>query len=256
MFASVGFIGAGRITRIMLGGWKKAGLLPQQIGVFDIKPEAVERLQAEFPVITAATLAQVASADLVFGALHPPVMAGMLPDLATHLKEKSVFCSLAPKLKLAMLAEALGGFGRLVRMNPNAPSIIGQGFNPLAFGAGLPAEAQHAFLDLMRPLGQSPVVAEHLLESYAVITAMGPTYFGFQFAELEVLAESFGIETQAAREAIRTMLHGTVELLFASALPRAQALDLVPVRPLAAQEAEISAMLQREIGGIYAKLSS
>ena len=55
---------------------------------------------------------------------------------------------------------------------------------------------------------------------------------------------------------MRAMLHGTVDLLFASDVPREVALDLVPVRPLAEQEADITAMLQRQIGGIHAKLTS
>ena len=84
---------------------------------------------------------------------------------------------------------------------------------------------------------------------------MGPTYFGFQFAEVERLAESFGLTPDAARAAVRQMLHGTVDLLFASDLPRRQALDLVPVRPLAEQEAEIVGMLQKQIGGMHAKLT-
>ena len=256
MFDSIGFIGAGRVVRIMLGGWKRAGVQPRRVSVYDVSPEAVARLQADHPEVVAATLEQAAGEALVFAALHPPVMAELLPALVSHLAPGAVFCSLSPKLKLATLKEKLKGFDRLVRMNPNAPGMIGQGYNPVAFGDGLPADARRAFLERVAALGQSPVVPEKLQESYAVITAMGPTYFGFQFAEVEKLAGSFGMEADAAREALRAMLHGTVELLFASDVPRTQALDLVPVRPLAAQEAEITGMLQSQIGGIYAKLTS
>ena len=256
MFNSVSFIGAGRVARIMLGGWKKAETMPSQVLVYDTNPGAVAALQADHPAVIAVSLEEAANADLVFGALHPPAMPEMLAALAGKLKADAVFCSLVPKVKLATLAEKLGGFNRLVRMNPNAPGIIGQGFNPVAFGDGLPLVARQAFLSLVKPLGQSPQVEEKLLESYAVISAMGPTYFGFQFSEVEALANSFGLEGPAAREAMRAMLHGTVDMLFSSDLPREKALDLVPVRPLAEQEAEITGMLQRQIGGIYAKLTS
>ena len=76
------------------------------------------------------------------------------------------------------------------------------------------------------------------------------------FDEVEKLANTFGLDPAAAREAMRAMLHGTVDLLFSSDLPREKVLDLVPVRPLAEQEGEIVGMLQRQIGGIYAKLTS
>ena len=43
-----GFIGAGRITRIMLGGFKRAGRLPQQIVVTDSNQEALDALKRHF----------------------------------------------------------------------------------------------------------------------------------------------------------------------------------------------------------------
>ena len=256
MFDSVSFIGSGRVAHIMLGGLKRAHALPRVILAYDANPAAVAALQAEFPVVAAATLSEAAGADLVFGALHPPAMPEMLASIAGKLKDSAVFCSLSPKVKLATLKEKLGGFSRLARMNPNSPGIIGKGFNPIAFADGVPAATRSELLNLLKPLGQSPQVEEKLLESYAVISAMGPTYFGFQFAEVDKLANAFGLAPEAAREAILAMLHGTVDLLFASDLPRDKALDLVPVRPLAEQEAEITGMLQKQIGGIYAKLTA
>lgn len=255
-FDSISFIGSGRIARIMLGGWKKAKVLPRSLMVFDTNPAAVTALQADFPAVQSVTLEEAAGADLVFAALHPPAMAEMLASIAGKLKAQAVFCSLAPKVKLAALKEKLGGFGRLVRMNPNSPSIIGQGYNPIAFADDLPATARDQLLALLKPLGQSPEVAEKLLESYAVISAIGPTYFGFQFAEVEALANSFGLDRNAAREALRSMIVGTADMLFASDLETAQVLDLVPVRPMAEHEAEIKQMLQKQLGGVYAKLTS
>lgn len=256
MFESVGFIGAGRVARIILGGWKRAGQTPGLVLVHDVNPEAVKTIQAEFPNAKAATLAEVAGAKLVFAALHPPVMAETLAAIAGHLSADAVLCSLAPKVKLATLAEKLGGFARLARMNPNSPSIIGQGYNPIAFGDGLPEDARTALRNALAPLGQSPEVAENLLETYAVISAMGPTYFGFQLAEVERLALSFGLDDAAARNAMRAMLHGTADLLFASDVPQAVALDLVPVRPMAEYEDEIRQKLREKLGGIHAKLMS
>lgn len=209
MFKSISFIGAGRIAHIMLGGWKKARSLPPNILAFDASPAAVVVLQTGFPAVKAATLEECAACDLVFGALHPPAMSEMLGKLAGKMHQEAVFCSLAPKLKLAALQSKLGGFARLARLNPNAPAIVGKGYNPIAFAEGLSAEARQDLLALLSPLGAIPEVAENLLESYAVISAMGPTYFGFQIAELQEQAQTFGLSPAAAREAIRAMLQGT-----------------------------------------------
>lgn len=256
MLNTVSFIGSGRIARIMLGGWKKANVLPRTIIAYDSNPAAVAALQADYPSLKAATLEEAADAALVFAALHPPVMPEMLAAISGKLREDAILCSLVPKIRLAVLKEKLGGFGRLARMNPNAPSIVGQGYNPITFADGLPAAARDELLTLLQPLGQTPEVAEQLLESYAVISAMGPTYFAFQYAEVAALAGSFGLDQQATRKAMRAMLAGTAEMLFASDLPMGQVLDLVPVRPMAEHEPAITQMLQKQLGGIYAKLTS
>lgn len=256
MFESIGFIGAGRVARIILGGWKHAGRMPAHIAAYDANPDAVKALQAEFPEVHSGSLAEAAGAQLVFAALPPPMMGEALTDLSGHLRHDAVLCSLAPKVKLSTLAEKLNGFSRLARLNPNAPSIIGKGYNPIVFGDALPEAERSALKALLAPLGQSPEVAEPLLETYAVISAMGPTYFGFQFAEVERLAESFGLDAVAARKAMLAMIEGTAALLFASAVPQVMALDLVPVRPLAEHEADIQQMLRDCITGIHTKLIS
>jgi len=256
MFDSISFIGSGRVARIMLGGWQRTQAMPKSVLVYDTNAQAVSALQAEFPLVKGATLDEAAGADLVFAALHPPMMGETMASIAGKLKADAVLCSLAPKVKLAALKEKLGGFGRLARMNPNSPSIIGEGYNPVVFADELPGAAREQFLALVKPLGQSPQVAEHLIETYAVISAMGPTYFGFQFAEVAALAKSFGLDDAAARQALRAMLIGTADLLFASDVPQEKALDLVPVRPMAEHEPAIKQMLKTQLGGIYAKLTS
>lgn len=256
MFASVSFIGSGRVARIILGGWKRAGALPDKLLAFDAHRDAVATLQADFPSLQMGSLEEAAAADLVFVAVPPPAVAELLASIAGKLKRDTVLCSLAPKVKLSTLKEELGGFPRLARMNPNAPSIIGQGYNPITFAEDLPESVRSELLKLFQPLGQVPVVAERLLESYAVISAMGPTYFGFQFAEVERLAESFGLSEGAAHRAMQAMIDGTARMLFASDLPQTLALDLVPVRPMAAHENEIKRMLQQDLGGIYGKLTA
>jgi pyrroline-5-carboxylate reductase len=51
---SIGFIGGGRVTRIVLGGWKQAEALPAKIVVSDTNAESLAKLQAEFPSIELA----------------------------------------------------------------------------------------------------------------------------------------------------------------------------------------------------------
>ena len=212
-------------------------------------------MQQDFPSIKTASLRECAACDLVFGAVHPPVMPEMLENIAGKLRPHAIFCSLAPVVRFQEMHIKLKGFSRLARLNPNSPGIVGKGYNPVAFAPGLPVAIREKLLRLFAPLGKTPEVAENQMETYAVVSAMGPTYFGFQFAEVMKIAKSFGLSHEAACEAMRAMLRGTVDMLFASNLPPDLVLDLVPVRPLADDETEIRRMLQTRMGTTHARLT-
>ncbi len=256
MFDSIGIIGAGRIAHILLGGWKHTATALPPIRVYDVSTEALTTLKTAFPQVQISTLEETSNSDLRLLGVHPPVLADLLPQIRPLLRPEAVVCSLAPKLRLPQLQAQLGGFHRLARMNPNATSIIGQGMNPLVFAPQLPEAARLSLRTLFAPLGQLPEVADEQLESYAVISAMGPTYFWFQFHALEQLAESFGLARHEARQAIATMLHGAVDTLLASELPPEVVMDLVPVRPLADDEETITNMLATRLRAIHGKLNS
>lgn len=256
MLDSIGIIGAGRIAHILLGGWKHTATALPPIRVYDVSTEALTTLKAAFPQVHISTLEETSNSDLLLLGVHPPVLADLLPQIRPLLRPEAVVCSLAPKLRLPQLQAQLGGFHRLARMNPNATSIIGQGMNPLVFAPQLPEVARLSLRTLFAPLGHLPEVADEQLESYAVISAMGPTYFWFQFHALEQLAESFGLARHEARQAIATMLHGAVDTLLSSELPPEVVMDLVPVRPLADDEETITNLLATRLRAIHSKLNS
>jgi pyrroline-5-carboxylate reductase len=73
---SIGFIGGGRITRILLEGWTRAHKLPASITVSDPSAQTLTKLKARCPAITTTPdNAQAAGGEIVFLAVHPPVMA-------------------------------------------------------------------------------------------------------------------------------------------------------------------------------------
>jgi pyrroline-5-carboxylate reductase len=253
---SIGFIGAGRIARIMLEGWQRAGCLPPLVVVHDASAAAATRLAEAVPGVVAGSLDAAAAADLVIVGLHPPVLAEVLAKIGPLLRPEAILLSLAPRAKFADLERLAGGFARLARQNPNAPSIVGEGYNPIAFAPALTPDDREALLDLMVPLGDCPVVEEPALEAYALISAMGPTYLWFQFAELVRLASEFGLDAGAAREAVAAMAHGAAATLLEADLPADVVMDLVPVKPLAGDEEAFVAAYRARLVPLFQKLTA
>jgi pyrroline-5-carboxylate reductase len=253
---SMGFIGGGRVVRVLLGGFQRAGTLPTDCVVADAKPAVLEALAQRFPGIRAvgADIAEPARQDLVFAALHPPVLGEVLPEIGRHLRPEAIFVSLAPKPRLDRLAGALGGFTRIARFIPNAPSIVQAGFNPISFSAALNPSDKSELLAQLKVLGECPEVADETLEAYAILTAMGPTYVWFQFEELAKLGGSFGLAPTVTRHALSRMLHGAVDTLFAADLPAMEVMDLIPVKPLEASESTLREAYRAALTGLHGKL--
>jgi len=255
---TLGFVGGGRVARIILGGLERAGRMPAKITASDTSPDVLNRLQSGCPGVQTALNGnrEAAAQDLVFLGLHPPAIAGALAEIKDCLKPGAILISLAPKPSIAKLTEGLGGFNRIVRLIPNAASIIGEGYNPIVFSAALNRVEKEEVRALLNVLGKCPEVAEDKLEAYAVVTAMGPTYLWFQLHELRNLAESFGMSAGEAQTGIAEMVAGSAKTLFESGMAAAEVMDLIPVKPLGEKESEITAIYRERLESLYKKLKS
>jgi pyrroline-5-carboxylate reductase len=251
--SSAGFIGGGRVARILLGGWARDEALPGRVLVHDPNQEALESLAATGVSFERVSLRDAAGADIVFLALHPPAIAAALSDLRGSLSSDALLVSLAPKVQLSALAAA-AGTSRVARMIPNAPSLIGQGYNPVAYGDGIDAEARAEMTRLFAPWGEAPEVNEHHLEAYAILTGMGPTYFWFQWQALRDVAAELGLAHADADRALRATVNGAVATLLHGGLTPEAVMDLIPVKPLADVEPALQSAYRTLLPALHAKI--
>jgi len=83
---------------------------------------------------------------------------------------------------------------------------------------------------------------------------MGPTYFWFQLVELVKIEESFGLEPREAKKAIHQMIVGATRTLFTANLSYEEIMDLIPLRPVAEEEATVREIFQSRLKNLYEKL--
>jgi pyrroline-5-carboxylate reductase len=195
-----------------------------------------------------------AKQDIVFLAVHPPAAPGVLAEIGPVLQPGAIVVSLMPKLSIAQIGSQLRGFNRIVRMIPNAGSVVGKGYNPIAFSPSLSKQDRDQMRALFAPLGACPEAPEEQLEACAVLTAMGPTYLLFQLYALKALGRSFGLSEAAAAEGIQAMAEGAVAVMGSSGLLPDDVMDFVPVKPLGEDEAAIRECYENRLKGVFAKL--
>lgn len=252
---SIGFIGGGRVASILLGGWESMGRMPAAVMVCDCDHTALRKLSANCPsVTTTGDIGLAAAQDIVFLAVPPLAVKDVITEIKPHLKADALVVSLAPKIMIAKLSKMFGGYERVMRMIPNAPSIVGKGLNPVCFGPAVDADDRDAIFHILQPLGDCPEVTEEQLEPYAIIAAMGPTYFWPQLYQLKTLAESFGLSEETALAALGKMLHGTVATMKDSGLSPDQVQDLIPAKPMAEEVQAFCEAYEQKLTGLMEKI--
>lgn len=255
---TLGFIGAGRVTKIMLEGFKRADKLPQQIVVTDLSQDRLDTLKSSFPSINCVLndKKKPCAQDLVFLALHPPTIIAMINDIRPFISQNTIIVSLAPKISIDKISEHLDGFKRIIRLLPNAPSIVNAGFNPVVFSLVFTVEEKGDILSLFQVLGECPEVKEETIEAYAITTAMGPTYLWFQLDELQKLGKTYGLESNDFQRGLKQMVIGVAKTMFESGLSMSEVMDLIPVKPLAEDEAYIRSLYKRKLDALFKKLKA
>jgi|LAHQ01.1.fsa_nt_gb pyrroline-5-carboxylate reductase len=252
---SIGFVGGGRITSILLEAWEKEGDLPGTIFVNDSNTDVLKALKAKHPAIESSTeTSKITGCDVVFLALHPPAIAVVLSEIKGKLKPSAVLISLAPKWSIEKLMTGLSGFNRIVRIIPNASSIVNEGYNPVTFSSAIKDNEKKDILRLFKAFGGCPEVEEDKLEAYAILCAMGPTYLWFQMQKLRELGVSFGLTAKEADKALYEMVKGAAKTLFKSGLAYDDVVNLIPVKPLADDEPVILQAYEAKLKGLYEKL--
>ena len=251
---SIGFIGGGRITRIFLQGLSEKKALPEVVHVFEPNAETIEVLQADFPVVTAVTTAPEAAAqEIVFIAVHPPVVMETLQAIKDAMGEETLVISLAPKISLEKMASILPT-KKLARMIPNVTSYINEGYNPIAFASEFDKKEKKRLLKFLKKLGKTFETEEAKLESYAIVSAMLPTYFWFQWEAMHDVALQTGLSEKEANKAVKASLEKAIKLYYKSGLTPAEVMDLIPVKPIGEHETEITEIYQTKLMGLCGKI--
>lgn len=257
IFSTISFAGGGRVTWLLLQALKEKQALPQKVIVTDPNEQALAKVRSIAPQVIEchAGNRKTLDAALIFLAVHPPAVTSVLQELRGKLAASTVVVSLVPTVTMTTLSQLLGGFNRLARMIPNAPSLIHQGYNPVAFAPHIAAAEKAALLGFFQQWGEAPEVDEKKLEFYAILTGMGPTYFWFQWLELQRLGREFGMSASELAQALPAMLHGAAELLFHSGMPAEQVMDLIPVHPLKDEANTIRQIMAGKLSALHRKLS-
>jgi pyrroline-5-carboxylate reductase len=141
-------------------------------------------------------------------------------------------------------------------MIPNATSFINKGYNPVCFSAVIDNNEKQQILEMLKPLGNTFETDENKLEAYAICSAMLPTYFWFQWKEMEKIAQEIGLTEIESIDTINESLKASLQLMYDSNMTYENVIDLIPVKPIGEKEGEIKEILNNSLVNLFKKIKS
>jgi pyrroline-5-carboxylate reductase len=224
-------IGAGNIGQILLECLRAAGVPADHLVVCDSDPARAGAMAEKHGVRTVSLNDEAAcAAEAILIATSPKAVSEVLGALSARLRPGQVVVSFAAAVPLSRLETLLPPDVAAVRVMPNAPSLVGQGMNPVAYGVGVTAEARELVEAILSPLGESMEVDDEQMNWCVGLTGAAmrsalPALEGMTRAGVE--AGFF--EAESRRMAAQALL-GTAALALQTELTFKQIKSLTPMQ--------------------------
>mgnify|MGYP002353670210 CR=1 FL=1 len=124
----VGFVGAGNMSQALIKGLMESQIIkPEQVYVSNRTPGKLLKLKELYNIETFNLNEPVVEeCDVVILAMKPQDFSKAVEDVSQHFRKEQIIISLAAGISSDQL-EKLIPEGRIIRIMPNTPSLIGRG---------------------------------------------------------------------------------------------------------------------------------
>lgn len=174
----IGFLGAGKMATALAKGFINAKLAgPKEILASDPIDSARKHFAAETGSKTTLSNADVAQfAEVLFLAVKPDQVAGVLSEIRPHFTGTHLLISIAAGVPIAKLESGLRSDARIIRVMPNTPALIGLSASAYALGKQATRTDGELALKLLSSVGVAFQLKESLLDAVTGLSGSGPAY--------------------------------------------------------------------------------
>ena len=226
-------IGVGNIGRILLERLRTAGVPLDHLAVCETDLTRETSAAGEFGVRTLSlTDEATCTADIFLMATPPPVVPQILETIADRLRTGQVVVSFAAAMPLTRLEAIVPEGVAVARVMPNAPSLVHQGMNPVAFGTSVTPEARALIEAVLTTLGDTIEVRDEQMNwcvglTGAAMRSVLPVLEGMTQAGVEA-----GLSAAEARHLAAQVMAGTAAVALQTGLSFEEIKALTPMQTI------------------------
>lgn len=210
----LGVIGAGNMAEAILKGVVSSGCLAgNEILAFDPDPVRRESLEHDPGIHFAQTIATPASCPQILLAVKPFIATEVLKDIEPYIQEDAIIISIAAGLNSNAIDEHLKGKGRIVRVMPNTPMLVGKGASGISAGPRATEEDINGTKELLESSSITAVVEEEMMDIVTGLSGSGPAYFFYMVEAMVTAGIEEGLDPETARSLAVQTCYGAGQLL-------------------------------------------
>jgi len=224
-------VGAGNIGKILLSRLLASGVPTENLMIYDSDVGRASDAASQFGVHPSSLSEKAAdSADVVLAAVPPKSVLDLLAATGQWLRPGQLVISFAAAIPLSRLESVLPPDVMVARVMPNAPSLVGQGMNPVAFGQRVTPEGRALVEVVLDCLGETIEVNDGLMNwcvglSGAAMRSLLPALEGMTQAGIEA-----GLSAEDARRVAAQAMLGTAAVVLQTELSFEEIKSLTPMQ--------------------------
>ncbi|MCL2918182.1 pyrroline-5-carboxylate reductase [Shewanella litorisediminis] len=196
------FIGAGNMSRAIIGGLIKSGYSASLITATNPSTPKLDALATDYGINTSQdNVKSAAAADVIVLSVKPQLMQAVCESL-TDVVDGKLLITIAAGIPESRYHDYFGRQVKLIRTMPNTPMQLGLGMTGLYAPAGMPQEDKAFAESLMRACGDIVWVdKESGIDKVIALAGSSPAYF---FLFIEAMIEA-GVEMGLPEADARTL---------------------------------------------------
>lgn len=210
---SVAILGAGAMGEVLAGGLLRAGWTTDELVLVSRREERRAELEERTGIMSLLDPAEaVQGRDVLVVSVKPGDVPYLLEQVAGAVQPSQIVVSLAAGVPTSVFENALGAVP-VVRAMPNTPARMSEAITALCAGLYADAEAVEAAQKILRAVGQTIVLDEHLLDAVTAVSGTGPAYVFLLAEALIEAAIREGLPRHAAERLVEQTVRGAGILL-------------------------------------------
>ena len=202
----IGCIGTGNMGGAIMSRLA-AGADASLLSIYDIDAAKAETLSKKTGIALAKSAGALAGAsDILILAVKPAMIAEVIREVKSSLSSGSVIVSIASGITITAMEKALGQTGKIVRVMPNTPSMVGEGMSVLSPNVNVDENSLLEVEQIFSKIGRVLVLPEKLMDAVTGLSGSGPAYV---FTFIQAMADG-GVKLGIPRDKALVLAAQTV----------------------------------------------